>query len=101
MRTWLRLVVDSILGKVRGKTSRLDTATKMAMAADFSDRHESPPFVLSPGASETMDGSLRLTHWRTLACSRSSFASSTKHKSAMPKMNAGYMIPCSATDHKS
>jgi hypothetical protein len=52
MRTWLRLVVDSILDRVqdrvRGKTSRLDTATKMAMAADFSDRHESVPSGLSP-----------------------------------------------------
>jgi hypothetical protein len=35
MRTWLRPVVDSILGTVSGKTSRLDTGTKMAMAADF------------------------------------------------------------------
>jgi hypothetical protein len=48
MRTWFPSVVDSILGRVRGKTSRLDTATKMAMAADFSDRHESPPSGLSP-----------------------------------------------------
>ena len=101
MRTWLRLVVDSILGKVRGKTSRLDTATKMAMAADFSDRHESPPSGLSPWRERDDRHLSRLTRWRTLACSRNSSASSTKHKSAMPKMNAGYMIPCSATDDKS
>jgi hypothetical protein len=41
MRTWLRSVVNAILGKVPGKSSRLDTATRMAMDADFSDRHES------------------------------------------------------------
>jgi hypothetical protein len=43
MRTWLRSVVDAFLGKVPGKTSRLDTATLMAMDADFSDRSESTP----------------------------------------------------------
>jgi hypothetical protein len=48
MRTRLSLVIDSILGRVPGKTSRLDTATKMAMTADFSDRHESVPFGLNP-----------------------------------------------------
>jgi hypothetical protein len=41
MRTWLRSLVDAILGKVPGKTSRLDTATRMAMDADLSDCHES------------------------------------------------------------
>ena len=41
MRTWLRSVVDTILGKVPGKTSRLDTATRMAMVADFNARHAS------------------------------------------------------------
>ena len=40
MRAWLRSVVNSILGKVPGKTSRPDTATRMAMDADFSDRRE-------------------------------------------------------------
>jgi len=40
MRTWLRSVVNAILGKVPGKTSRLDTATRMAMDADFSYRRE-------------------------------------------------------------
>ena len=43
MRTWLRSVVDAILGKVPGKSSRPDTATRMAMDADFSDRDESMP----------------------------------------------------------
>ena len=40
MRAWLRSLVNAILGKVPGKTSRLDTATRMAMDADFSDRRE-------------------------------------------------------------
>jgi hypothetical protein len=46
MRTWLRSLVNAILGKVPGKTSRLDTATRMAMDADFGDRHESMPHGL-------------------------------------------------------
>jgi hypothetical protein len=40
MRTWLRSLVNAIVGKVPGKNSRLDTATRMAMDADFSDRRE-------------------------------------------------------------
>jgi hypothetical protein len=38
MRAWLRSVVDAIVGRVPGRTSRLDTATRMAMHADFSHR---------------------------------------------------------------
>jgi len=41
MWTWLSSVLDAILGRVPGKTGRLDTATRMATDADFSDRHES------------------------------------------------------------
>jgi hypothetical protein len=40
MRTWLRSAVNAVLGKVPGKTGRLDTATRMAMDADFGDRRE-------------------------------------------------------------
>jgi hypothetical protein len=40
MRIWLRSLVNAILGKVPGKTSRLDTATRMAIDADFSDSRE-------------------------------------------------------------
>jgi hypothetical protein len=36
MPTWLRSVVNAFLGKVPGKTSRLDTATRMMIDADFS-----------------------------------------------------------------
>ena len=46
MRTWLRSLVNAILGKVPGKTGRLDTATRMAMNADFSDRQEAMPHRL-------------------------------------------------------
>jgi hypothetical protein len=46
MRTWLHSLVNAILGKVPGKTSRPDTATRMAMDADFSDRKESMPHGL-------------------------------------------------------
>jgi hypothetical protein len=42
MRTWLRSVVNAILGKVPGKTSRLDTTTRMMIDADFSLRREVP-----------------------------------------------------------
>jgi hypothetical protein len=45
MRTWLRSVVNAILGKVPGKTSRLDTATRKAMHADFSYRSGPTPAV--------------------------------------------------------
>jgi hypothetical protein len=43
MRTWLRSLVNAVLGKVPGKTSRPDTATRMAMDADFSPREPAPP----------------------------------------------------------
>jgi hypothetical protein len=43
MRTWLRSVVEAILGTVPGKKGRLDTATRMAMDADFRDRRETKP----------------------------------------------------------
>jgi hypothetical protein len=39
MQTWLHLLANAILAKT-GKTDRLDTATRMAMDADFSDRGE-------------------------------------------------------------
>ena len=42
MTAWLRLLVNAILGKVPGKTSRLDTATRMMIDADFSLRRELP-----------------------------------------------------------
>jgi hypothetical protein len=48
MRTWLRSVVDTILARVPAKTSRLDTATRMAMDADFSYRRE-PKATSTPG----------------------------------------------------
>ena len=40
MLAWLRSLTDAILGKVPGKPDRLDTATRMAMDADFSNRGE-------------------------------------------------------------
>jgi hypothetical protein len=46
MPTWLGSLVNAFLGKVPGKTSRLDIATRMAMDADFSDRQESMPHGL-------------------------------------------------------
>jgi len=48
MRTWLRSFVDAFLGKVPGKTSRLDTATRMTMDADFSDRREPSTWPREP-----------------------------------------------------
>lgn len=41
MRTRLRLIVDMMLGRVPGETSRPDTATRMAMDGDLSSRHDS------------------------------------------------------------
>ena len=46
MRTWLRSLVNAILGKVPGKTSRPDTGTRMAMDADLCDRQKSMPHGL-------------------------------------------------------
>ena len=43
MPTWLRSLVNAVVGKVPGKTSRLDTATRMAMDADFSNPRERTP----------------------------------------------------------
>ena len=48
IRTWLRSVVDAVLGKVPGKVSRPDTATRMAMDADFSDRRGETRQVREP-----------------------------------------------------
>ena len=39
MWTWLRLLANAILGKT-GKPDRVDTATRMALDAGFSDRGE-------------------------------------------------------------
>jgi hypothetical protein len=42
MTVWLRSLVNAILGKVPGKTSRLDTATRMMIDADFSLSRKQP-----------------------------------------------------------
>jgi hypothetical protein len=41
MWTWFRSLADAFLGKVPGKSDRLDTATRMAMDADFRSLSES------------------------------------------------------------
>jgi hypothetical protein len=56
VRTWLRSLVNAILGKVPG---RPDTATRMAMDADFSYRREPtrealPTFVRTPKPKRTL-----------------------------------------------
>jgi hypothetical protein len=43
MRTWLHSVVEAIVCRVPGKIGRLDTATRMAMDADFRDRRQKTP----------------------------------------------------------
>ena len=40
MRAWVRSFTDAILGKVPGKPDRADTATRMALDADFGGRSE-------------------------------------------------------------
>jgi hypothetical protein len=40
MRTWLSSLINAILGRIPGKTSYLDTATRIAMGADFSYRNK-------------------------------------------------------------
>jgi hypothetical protein len=59
MRAWLRSLVNRMLGKVPGKTSRPDTATRMAMDADFSYRRDpargaGPTFVRTPKRKRTL-----------------------------------------------
>ena len=46
MRTWLSSLINTILGRVPGKTGRLDTATRMALDADFRYRREPRPRAL-------------------------------------------------------
>jgi hypothetical protein len=50
MPRWLRSLVNAFLGKVPGKTGRLDTATRMMINADFGLRHglprETPPTLI-------------------------------------------------------
>ena len=40
MLSKLRAITNAMLGKIPGRRGRLDTATRMAMDADFSDREE-------------------------------------------------------------
>ena len=40
MLSTLRMITNAMLGKVPGRRGRLDTATQMAMDADFSEREE-------------------------------------------------------------
>jgi hypothetical protein len=46
MRTWLSSLINTILGRIPGKTSPLDTATRMALDADFRYRRELRPRAL-------------------------------------------------------
>jgi hypothetical protein len=46
MRTWLSSLINAIMGRIPGKTSRLDTATQMAVDADFRYRREPRPRAL-------------------------------------------------------
>jgi hypothetical protein len=57
MWAWPRSVVNAILGKVPGKTGRLDTATRKAADTDFSDRDKPRPPAL-PRTRERDDGHL-------------------------------------------
>jgi hypothetical protein len=59
VRAWLYSLVNAVLGKVPGKTSRPDTATRMAMDADFSYRRDpareaEPTFVRTPKRKRTL-----------------------------------------------
>jgi hypothetical protein len=55
MRTWLSSLTNAILGRIPGKTSRLDTATRMAVDADVRYRREPRP---RPLLRERDDGHL-------------------------------------------
>jgi hypothetical protein len=72
MQAWLRSVVNAILGKVPGKTSRLDAGTRMAADADFTYRREPLPPTL-PRERERDDRHLssQLDRRQTSPCSSS------------------------------
>jgi len=50
MWTWLRSIVDTILGRVPGKSDRMDTATRMAMDADLTGRDNRRQHGVEPRA---------------------------------------------------
>jgi hypothetical protein len=95
VRTWLSSLVNAILGRIPGKISRLDTATRMALDADFSDRHPSMPRALP---RERDDGHLikPIGPSADRALFEQLAASSMRRKNATLKMSAGYMIRCLA-----
>jgi hypothetical protein len=66
VQTWLRSLVNAILGRVPGTSGRPDTATRIAMDADFSDRREPTLTGCAASAGGTMDiSSSRMgrCHW--------------------------------------
>ena len=59
MPIWLRSLANAFLGKVPGKTSRLDTATRMMIDADFSlsrdlPRQTRPTIIRTPVAKRNL-----------------------------------------------
>jgi hypothetical protein len=96
MRTWLRSVVNAILGKVPGKTSRPDTATRMAMGADFSDGPESTSS--GPRPSRERDDLHLVKPVVPLADVNFQVLIRIVNEAQepMPKMSAGCIIPCLA-----
>jgi hypothetical protein len=71
MRTWLRSLVNAIVGKVPGKNSRLDTATRMAMDAFSNCRGPSLPGPQRKGERDDGTWSSRLDRRQTSPCSSS------------------------------
>lgn len=57
MWIWLRSVFNAILGRVPGRPGRPDTATRMAIDADFTDRRQPTPPAPRPW-QERDDGRL-------------------------------------------
>jgi hypothetical protein len=51
MRAWLRSLADKITGRT-GKPSRLDTATRMAMDADFTEPAREARCRMTPSADD-------------------------------------------------
>ena len=93
MRTWLRSLVDAILGRVPNKTGLPDTATRMAMDADLSYRGELSRPLPERDDQHLFKFSDPLADINLLEVV---IRSSTKRKSTMPKTNAGCMIRCFA-----
>jgi hypothetical protein len=91
----LSSLIKAFVGKAPNQTSRLDTATRMAMDADFSDhRKTNPERNLERLSGMTHTCSSQLHRQKMPHCLSSSSVSSMKRKNTMPMTSADYTARC-------